>query len=342
MEQNALVRIAIGERCNMTAITSAKEKRTMEQKLAGLKDQTRANYMRDAETFFRERLGGRIPTPKTIKDTLRAAALEYRPATWRKIRNAIMYQQIATGHHDTAALVKTIYNPATSPKTTVDELMSKSVEGKPGKPQKRLKKLPDEELDELYAEIMERYDHEVGAAVMLAQITGCRPAEMLDIEALDDGIIFLRGAKRTDKGDRGLDRYLQVTPEEWSRVKNSVEALKAVDPGKAGTMRKVQDRLNTVTKALWPRRKTRPTLYTFRYVMGSNLKSSDLTRQEVAYIMGHQSEQSVDRYGNPRSGSGKSPIKPAPGADLSGVRKGFKAPFEPAPAPTPSAGPGLG
>jgi len=326
----------------MAAITSAKEKRTMERKLASLKDQTRANYMRDAETFFRERLGGQTPTPKAIKDALRAASLEYRPATWRKIRNAIMYQQIATGHHDTAALVKTIYNPVTSPRTGVDRRISESVGGKPGNQQKRLKKIPDGDLEKVYGEVMNRGDKEVGAAVMLAQITGCRPAEMLDIEALDDGTIFVKGAKKTEKGDRGLDRYLQVTPEEWSRVKDSVATLKAVDPGKAGTMRKVQDRLNTVTKALWPRRKTRPTLYTFRYVMGSNLKSSDLTRQEVAYIMGHQSEQSVDRYGNPRSGSGKSPIKPAPGADLSGVRKGFKAPFEPASAPTPSAGLGLG
>lgn len=261
-----------------------------------------------------------------------------------------MYQQIATGHHDTAALVKTIYNPVTSPKTGVDQKMSESVGGKPGNPQKRLKKLPEGDLSKIYGEVNRRKDVEVGAALKLAEITGCRPAEMLNIKCLDDGkTIFIEGAKKTEKGDRGLDRYLEVTSDEWTLVRNCVIALKSVDPGKAGTMRKIQDRLDTITSAVWPRRKTKPTLYTLRYAMGSDLKGGYLddegkkhvmSRREIAYIMGHQSEQSADRYGNPRSRSGKkSLVKPAPGASLSGVRKGVKVPFQKAPAQRPRPGP---
>jgi integrase len=336
----------------MATITSANDKHKMERKLAGLKDQTRANYMTLAAHFYATQLEGQPPTPKRIKDALRASSLKHRPGYWRKLRNAIMYQQIATGHHDTAALVETIYNPVTSPKTDVDHQMSDLVKGKPGTPQKRLKKLTDEDLEKIYGELIERDDGEVGAALMIAQITGCRPAEMLGIEALDDGTILVKGAKKTEKGDRGLDRYLELEPKEWMRVRAAVAILKAVEPGKAGTMRKVQDRLNTVTKAIWPRRKTRPTLYTMRYAMGSDLKGGYLdekgkkhvmSRREVAYIMGHQSEQSADRYGNPRSRSGKkSLVKPAPGASLSGVRKGVKTPFQPTPGHRHASAPGLG
>ena len=312
----------------MATIISANEKRKMRKSLDDLKDQTRDDYRSLAEHFYEKRMNGQPPSPKRIRDALRAASMEYRPAYWRKLRNAIMYSQIEREQFDTAASVKSIYNPVTSPQTTVDKGMSESVQGKPGMQQKRLKRLPDSELDQIYGEVIRRGDKEVGAAVMIAEITGCRPAEMMNIQCLDDETIFIEGAKKTEKGDRGLDRYLEVTSDEWERVKASVATLRAANPGKAGTVHKVQDRLNTITKSLWPRRKTRPTLYTFRYMIGSELKSSDLTRQEVAYIMGHQSEQSVDKYGDRRLGSGKSLIKPAPGADMSGVRKGFKTPFQ--------------
>lgn len=308
----------------MATITSAKEQRTMKSKLDGLTDRTRADYMSLAEHFYAERLEGQPPSPKRIRDALRAASLEYRPAYWRKLRNAVMYSQIAAGYYDTAAEVKEVYNPVMSPKTGVDRKMRESVGGKPGTQQKRLKKLPDADYVKLFREITKRKDIEVGSAVKLAEILGCRPAEMLNVQCLDNGVVFVEGAKKTEKGDRGLDRYLQVTPEEWEVVKHAVTALKAVDPGKAGTMRKIQDRLDTITSAVWPRRKTKPTLYTLRYSMGSELKASGLSKREVAYIMGHQSMQSVDKYGDRRSGSGKTPIKPAPGADMSQVREGYK------------------
>lgn len=315
----------------MTTITSAKERRTMKAKLDGLNDRTRSDYRKLAEHFYETRLGGQPPSPKRIRDALREASLEYRPAYWRKLRNAILYSQIERGHYDTAADVKGVYNPVTKPKTGVDRKMSESVGGKAGKPQKRLKKLPASDLEKLYGELMDRNDREVFAAVQLAEFTGCRPAEMLNIQCLDGGIVFVEGAKKTEKGDRGLDRYLQLDQHQWEQVRASVATLKAADPGKAGTMHKVQDRLNTATKALWPRRKTRPTLYTLRYSMGSELKASGLSKREVSYIMGHQSMQSVDRYGDRRSGSGKTPIKPAPGADMSQVREGYKEPFQQAP-----------
>jgi integrase len=315
----------------MTTTTSANEKRKMKRKLDDLTDKTRADYMRLSEHFYETRMDGQPPTPKRISDALRASALEYRPAYWRKLRNAITYNQIERGHFDSSASVKSVYNPVTSPKTAVDRKMSESVGAKPGKAQKRLKKLSQQDLAAIIREAGERDDYEAASALIISSITGARPAEMLNIQCLEKDIIFIEGAKKTEKGDRGLDRYLQVTPKEWRLLNNAVTALRASDPGKAGTMHKVQSRVSTMAKALWPRRKTRLTLYTMRYAMGSDLKASGLSRQEIAYVMGHQSMQSVDKYGNRRSGSGKTPIKPAPGADMSGVREGFKTPFQQSP-----------
>ena len=301
----------------------------MQRNLVDLKDQTRDDYIRLAKHFYETRLDGQPPSPKRIRDVLRAASLEFRPDYWRKLRNALMYDQIAAGYYDTAAAVKEVYNPVMSPQTGVDRKMRESVGGKPGNRQKRLKKVPDADLGAVIREAGD--DLEVSSALVIAKITGARPAEMLNIQCLDDGTIWIEGAKKTEAGDRGLDRHLEVSPDNWDRVRIAVGVLRDADPGKAGTMHKIQDRLRTVTKRLWPRRKTHPTLYSFRYSMGSELKASGLSRREVAYLMGHQSMQSIDRYGDRRSGSGKTPIKPAPDADMSMVREGYREPFQQSP-----------
>lgn len=71
--------------------------------------------------------------------------------------------------------------------------------------------------------------------------------------------------------------------------------------GAPGVIHRVQSRLERVTLRLWPRRKARPTLYTLRHQMGAGLKASGASRAAIAYVMGHQSTQSVEVYGDRRS-----------------------------------------
>lgn len=61
--------------------------------------------------------------------------------------------------------------------------------------------------------------------------------------------------------------------------------------------------------------------------MGSNLKGSGMDRREIAYIMGHQSTESVNRYGNSRTAQNgrKMPIVPE-GTDLSKIRENHTQP----------------
>lgn len=304
------------------------EKRNLKAALEELKSSTRADYRKLAKNFYEKRLNGQPPSPKRIRDALRLAAMEYRPDYWRRLRNALMYDQVASGYLDNAAAIKALENPVTRPKTAKEWALRDSVGGKPGKRQERVKKVSEDDLGKLWQEVNERRgDDEVAAAIVIATKTGARPAEMLGIKCLAGNQIFIPGAKKTESGDRGLDRYIELSDHDWHGVKLSVDILAKADPGKAGTMRKIQDRLRTATKGLWPRRKSHPTLYTFRYEMGSELKSSDLSRREIAYIMGHQATASVDKYGDRRSGSGKTPIKAAPDADMSNVRETHTEPF---------------
>jgi len=303
--------------------------RRLEKKLAALQPKTRDDYRKLASHFYSSRLDGQPPTPKRIRDALRLAAGDWTLDYWRRVRNALMYDQVATGYYDTGEAIEAVTNPVSCPQTGKDWELRESVNGKPGNRQKRVKKVPEDDLRKLWLHVNDRRDNQVAAAIVIAKITGARPAEMLNIECRSGNTIFVPGAKKTEAGDRGLDRHVQLSEADWRNVQAAVATLKAADPGKAGTMRKVQDRLRTATRHLWPRRKSHPTLYSWRHEMGSDLKASGLSRREVAYLMGHQSEQSVDRYGDRRSGSGRMPMRAAPGADMSGVRAGYREPFTP-------------
>lgn len=306
---------------------AASEKQKLKAALDELRSSTRDDYKKLAKHFYETRLDGQPPTPKRVRDALRLAAANYRPDYWRRLRNALMYDQVAKGYLDNAAAIAEIANPVTQPKTTADEKAREQVDGMPGKRQQRVKKISDDDLGKLYREVMNRQDIGLGTAIMLAKTTGVRPAEMLDIQCMNNNVIFVPGAKKTTAGDRGLDRYIQLSHQGWLNVRNSLGHLRNIDPGKAGTIRKIQDRLRTATKALWPRRKHLPTLYSFRYAMGSELKASGLSRREIAYIMGHQATASVDKYGDRRSGSGRTPIKAAPDANMSDIRETHTEPF---------------
>lgn len=102
-------------------------------------------------------------------------------------------------------------------------------------------------------------------------------------------------------------------------------------------MKPIQDRLARHCKALWPARKHHPSLYSWRHQMGTKLKASGLDRRSVAYIMGHQSTDSVNRYGNRSAKAGGPPlcVEPAEGADMSAVRENHTSQPKPKPAPAP-------
>jgi integrase len=196
--------------------------------------------------------------------------------------------------------VRQFRNPVTTNPDRRGELKQK---------QRRCKHVVIADLERLSTAIQERGDNELLAAVWTAYLTGCRPAEMPTIEDLGGGRFYIHGAKKRD--DRGLDRVIRLDADSAGVLSNLLPHLRGAD------MDKVRKRLYTITRSIWPARKpgSRPTLYSFRHMLGSELKASGMDRVAIAYLMGHQATSSVDVYGDRRRGKGGRRLEdlPSPG-----------------------------
>lgn len=82
----------------------------------------------------------------------------------------------------------------------------------------------------------------------------------------------------------------------------------------------VQKSVWVMLKRLWPSKKKRPTLYSFRHQFGSDLKASGLEREAMSYLMGHQCTSSIDSYGDRRAGKGRQ-VKVVPVISLDEINK---------------------
>ena len=285
-----------------------------------MKPETEAQYLSLANHFLAklERTGD--ITPRRITDELRKTATEYRPDYWRRLRRGLELHQEQAGYTRSAARIRATKNPVTSDESRRREIPKK---------QKRIRNPKPEDEQALFNRLDERQDYQVRAAIQLAGILGVRPAEMPALR-IENNTVLVTGVKK--RGNRGADRVLTVTdPTMLESVKVAVELLAGVK------MKRVQDRLSDHCKTLWPARKHRPSLYSWRHQMGSKLKSSGLDRRSVAYIMGHQSTDSVNRYGNRSAKTGGPPlcVEPAEYSDMSGVRENHTSQPKPEPAPAP-------
>jgi integrase len=107
-------------------------------------------------------------------------------------------------------------------------------------------------------------------------------------------------AKRRD--DRGLDRTLWVTnPDLVDALRAAADAVQR-EFQEPGGVKRLQRRLDTAARRLWPRRRAQITFYSMRHQLGSELKGSGLSDAQVAAVMGHRSVESVEVYGNRKRG----------------------------------------
>ena len=270
-----------------------------------MNEKTQSDYKKLAAHFYKNKLNGEQPTPKRIADALKACASDYRPAYWRKLRNALAFDQSDKGYKDAAERINKTQNPITKDGSKLDV--------KPK--QKRIKSINSEDEEKLVAEFVKNDDRQSWAAIMLTKHLGARPSEFAEIRVIGDKV-FISGAKKSHGNLRGADRQLTLNAKELGIVKAALGFLKNANVGA------VQDRIRAAGKRLWPQRKSVPSLYSWRHQLGSDLKASGLNRTDVAYIMGHQSTASVNVYGNKKTGSGaRSLPMPLSDADLSNIRE---------------------
>lgn len=271
-------------------------------------EKTKAEYRRLAAHFYKQRLGDELPTPKKITDALKACAGEYRPAYWRRLRNALELDQREKDYKDSAERIKSTINPMT---TDRHGPLDKGLRGEVPPKQRRAKSISQEDRAKLWKAAKDLGDRdETCAAILLAEGLGVRPAEMVGLQLdPEKGVVRVTGVKRTD--ERGADRDLTLPddPSVRKNIKNSIGIIRSAEREKPGAVRRIQSRLDRLSRKLWPRRQARPSLYTFRHQMGAELKSMKLDRRAIAYIMGHQSTQSVEVYGDRRKSRGGIGIK---------------------------------
>lgn len=269
---------------------------------------TLQKYQTRARNFYRTRCGGDDPTSAQICAALLACAQDYRPNAFSVLKSTLVTDQRARGNTEASEEIRKLINPVTAPGSTMAR-----------KPKPRqIRKVPLEDFKAMYRHLhAQGYFHEA-ASMVLAYWLGVRPCEMRTI-LVEGNQVHIIGGKKSAPLHRGADRTLVI---DKPKILKLIEwaARRMADCPRTNTA--IRDRFRKECRALWPRRKRHPTLKSFRHQMGSILKASGGSPETVAYIMGHQSTESIDVYGDRRLGEGcQQQVRPAEGIDLSMVRK---------------------
>jgi len=269
---------------------------------------TLQKYQTRARNFYRTRCGEDDPTSAQICAALLASAHEYQPNSFSTLKSALKNDQLTRGNRETVKAIDQVVNPVTAP----DSKLARKP--KPGK----ARAVPHTDFKALYKHLHEKRFIDEAASLILANCLGARPCEMRTITVVDDHVHII-GGKKSAPLHRGADRTLVIdNPKVLHLVKQAASWMSNCPR----TNTAIRDRLRKECRALWPRRKQHPTLKSFRHQVGSTLKASGESAEAIAYIMGHQSTDSVSIYGNRRSGLGrKLHISIADDVDLSEVRK---------------------
>lgn len=273
--------------------------------------ETKRRRLVRAKGFIERELGGEPPSPKRLQDALMRVAGSMTPASWRGLRCALVTAQTEAGYFKAADRIAKTVNPVT-------QNGGKSLVCK----RRKVTKVTAKDEAKLALILNDRGDKQAIAAIILARELGCRPCEMSTIRSLGNGFFAIKGGKKTKS--RGADRKLKaISSESAARIEKAVYVLAGVE---LRTLKRIADRIRSAGKKCFPQRQAVPSLYSWRHQMGSNLKASGMSRSEIAYVMGHRSTESIEAYGNRKSGSGEVHIEPAADADLSNIRENHRDP----------------
>lgn len=269
----------------------------------------------------------------SLADYMRMIASRIQPDSWRGVRVAIA-TLLEDAINDEAVIKKGHFDHETAlsqiSKLKHPHAGEKAVKRKtPG-----LKKVSEIDQQKI-ANALDKNaltDRQLACMLTFLYLTGVRPCEVLNASYNQDKqIIYIKGAKKTDDGQRGADRELIISDERWELTKKVMDILSEgvlssyrkiahergisdnvasksemddviLKEAKTRFQKRLAKKLDEVTNKVWPRRKKQITFLTYRHQMSSNLKHFGLDPIEIAAFFGHQSIKSQDRYGNSRSG----------------------------------------
>ncbi len=182
----------------------------------------------------------------------------------------------------------------------------------------RMKRVDQKDLDKVAADCRSRSDEISCSLLTIGQYTGARPCEMNRIEVMDIDIeertmtLYIEDTKNTLKAkiangpQRGICREITIKLPDTEALVDLSTAILSVEDLTKREIDNARERIRKSGRRIFSRRKTNFTLYTLRYMMGSNLKFNNQHRQDkrrmIAGVMGHLCTSSAKKYGNIQSG----------------------------------------
>lgn len=250
-------------------------------------------------------------------DWLVSRRTDLRPATWRQYRAAVSYVLDQQGVPDADLLHARLMERSLNP--------PKRGDFPPRTSSSKAKKLPKADMDALIRHLGTHggcWDQLTGQWLVFGLITGLRPIEWRRVEAYPNGeemILRVPNAKHDNRRAHGPERTVHVLLAEAGQ-KALIEFIQSVQSGNfEETYEGCRLALWRATKALWPRRKNRPSLYTGRHQFAADAKSAGLAPEAIAALMGHAvTSTHQEHYGKRRSGRGSVMVE-AEAADVARV-----------------------
>jgi integrase len=266
-----------------------------------MKKETSQKYISQGRHFIESRFGPGWTHIDDVQQALINHAYDDNPPgknSWNKKRRCLIEYYLSVWNVEDAFRIKS---------TPFPEDATKKKEGTCSK------KVSLKDFNTLIAGCMNKKtpDEALACSIIIAWFTGCRPSEFMTIQPLSDDRIHITGSKKTKNGLRGLNRTLQFDEEIFENLIGALKHMRKelakpnVGQNANAAVKRLEGRLAALNKKLFPRRKKHITFKTFRHQLGSNLKGSDTSRIEAAAIFGHQSVNSLNTYGDSRSGQGK-------------------------------------
>ena len=226
-----------------------------------------------------------------------------RPASWRQYRAAVVYvlyqQQVPNAESLRARLMERPLNLPDSKDLPARTSSSKS------------KKISKDDMDALVNHLSNhggRRDKLTAQWLVWGLITGLRPCEWRLVEPHREEkevMLLVANAKHDTRRAHGPERKVHVllVAECQKALIDFIQSVQSEDFDEAYEGCRLA--LWRATKALWPRRKKQPTLYSARHQFAADAKSAGLAPESIAALMGHAvTSTHQEHYGKRRSGRG--------------------------------------
>jgi len=229
-----------------------------------------------------------------------------RPASWRQYRAAVVYVLNTRDVDDHENLIIRLKQSQPSSGSSPQDLPRRTSSHK-------CKTLLSSDLTVLVDHMLAhrgRWDRLALRWLAYGTLTGLRPVEW-EFARVAFGneeyalVLHVKNAKHDALRAHGEERHIHLRMAEESQQDflAFLSELQSQDFDKAYEGCRLA--LGRATKALWPRRKNRPTLYSARHQFAADAKSVGLQPEEVAALMGHAVTQTHQQhYGKRRCGRG--------------------------------------